>query len=306
MALLAMTSLPVLAVFPERDIKIIIPFSPGGGFDSFIRALTPVLEKNLGNDVNILPINMPGAGGKRAALETFRAKPDGYTIGVFNMPGALIPQLQGENVGYDAEKISWLATLGSDPYAYVVNARGGIDSFAQVRSQSTPVLYGATGPSSTSYIATKILNETLGIPYEIVTGYTGSSEYAIGVMRGDVTAALVSMSAARQFIKSGDLRLLAIIGKDSTDPAVLDAGTLGQPELRGLNVVRMIGGPPGMSTELKLTYEKALLAAMADPEFRLWLEQSGNDAQPSGAAETAGSIAGMTEYYKRFMHILKH
>ena len=305
LCVLASACSPASAEFPAKDIRIIIPFSPGGGFDSYIRALTPILEKHLGSDVTILPINTPGAGGRRGALETFRAKPDGYTIGVFNMPGVLIPQLQDDSVGYDLGKITWLATLGNDPYAYVVNGKGSFQSFDQIMAQKQPVLYGATGPSSTSYISTKILNETLGIPYKIVTGYTGSGEYAMGVMRGDVTAALVSMSTARPYIKSGDIRMLAMIGADSADPAVTDAKRLGKPELGKLNVVRMIGGPPDMPAQIKATYEKALLAALADPDFKKWLDQTGNDAHPAGASETAASVSGLIDFYKNFMHVMR-
>ncbi len=303
--LLAIVNPPVFAAFPERDIKVIIPFSPGGGFDSYIRAVVPLLKKHLGGKVNVLPINTPGAGGRRGALETFRAKPDGYTIGVFNMPGVLIPQLTEDSVGYDLEKLTWLATFGNDPYAFVVNKNSPLKSFAQVQAQKQPVLYGATGPSSTSYVATVIMNETLGIPYEMVTGYTGSSEYTMGVMRGDVVAALVSMSTARPYIKSGDIRALAMIGVKSTDPAIADADSLGKPELEKLNVVRMIAGPPGLPAELKAILEKAILAAMADPEFTKWLEQTGNDAQPAGADTTAASVTELIAFYKDFMQILK-
>ena len=302
---LAVTTSPVFAEFPEKDIKVIIPFSPGGGFDSYIRALVPLLEKQLGGNVNVLPINTPGAGGRRGALETFRAKPDGYTIGVFNMPGVLIPQLTEDSVGYDLEKLTWLATFGNDPYAFVVNKDSALKSFADVQAQKQPVMFGATGPSSTSYVATVIMNETLGIPYEMVTGYTGSSEYTMGVMRGDVVAALVSMSTARPYIKSGDVRSLAMIGAKSTNPTIADADSLGKPDLENLNVVRMMAGPPGLPADIKATLEKAILAAMADPEFTKWLEQTGNDAQPAGAVATANSVAGLIAYYKNFMHILK-
>ena len=173
--LLAVSTSPAFAAFPEKDIKVIIGVSPGGGFDTSMRALIPILEKYLGNDVNVLPINSAGSGGRRGALETFKAKPDGYTIGMFNMPGVLIPQLTENDVGYDLEKITWLATLGNDPYAFIVNKDSDLISFDQVLAQKSPILFGATGPSSTSYVATVIMNETLGIPYEVVTGYTGSS-----------------------------------------------------------------------------------------------------------------------------------
>lgn len=296
---------PVFAAYPEHDIKIIIPFSPGGGFDTYVRAVIPVLKKHLGGDVNILPINSGGAGGRQGALETFRARPDGYTIGVFNMPGVLIAQLTEERIRFDLEKLTWLATFGHDPYAYVVNKDSPLKSFADVQAQKQPILYGATGPSSTSYVATVVMNEMLGIPYEMVTGYTGSSEYTMGVMRGDVVAALVSMSTARPFIKSGDVRTLATIGADSEDASIADAESLGKPEIGQLNVVRMLAAPPGLPAELQATLEKAILAAMADPEFTNWLQQTGNDAQPAGADATAAAVKDLMAFYKNYLHLLK-
>ena len=58
--------------FPSRDIEIVIPYNAGGGFDSYVRALAPHMEKYLPGDINILPINVPGAGGRRGA-GSFRA-----------------------------------------------------------------------------------------------------------------------------------------------------------------------------------------------------------------------------------------
>ena len=303
--LLAVSISPTFAAFPEKDIKVIIGVSPGGGFDTYMRALIPILERYLGNDVNVLPINSAGSGGRRGALETFKAKPDGYTIGMFNMPGVLIPQLTENDVGYDLEKITWLATLGNDPYAFIVNKDSDLISFDQVLAQKSPILFGATGPSSTSYVATVIMNETLGIPYEVVTGYTGSSEYAMGVMRGDVVAALLSMATARAYIKSGDVRALAMIGMKSPDPKIADADSLGKPDLGKLNVVRMIGAPPGLPADIKAIYEKAFMAAMADPEFTKWLESTGNDAAPAGADATSATVTGLIEFYKKYINVLK-
>ena len=311
LTLVAILSLPLMvspafAAYPEHDIKVIIPFSPGGGFDTYVRAVIPVLKKHLGGEGNILPINSGGAGGRQGALETFRAKPDGYTIGVFNMPGVLIAQLtEGDKIRFDLSKLTWLATFGHDPYAYVVNKDSPLKSFADVLAQKQPILYGATGPSSTSYVATVILNEMLGIPYEMVTGYTGSSEYTMGVMRGDVVAALVSMSTARSFIKSGDVHTLALIGAPSEDGSLADSKSMGKPEVGQLNVVRMLAAPPGLPAEIKATLEKAILAAMADPEFTNWLKQTGNDAHPAGADATAAAVTELMAFYKNYLHLLK-
>jgi tripartite-type tricarboxylate transporter receptor subunit TctC len=286
--------------YPNRDIEIIIPYNAGGGFDTYVRALAPHMEKYLPNKVNILPINTPGAGGRRGASDVYRSKPDGYTLGIFNLPGVLIPQLQEENISYNLSEITWLATLSIDAYAVIVKPDSPLNNLNDVKNFGRPIVYGATGPSSTSYIATTIVNTALEIPYEIVTGYKGSSEYIVGVIRGDVDAAFANLSTVRPYHESGDVTMLALIGTESDDPAVSDAGDLGKPELGNISVIRMMGAPPGLPTDIRDTLEQAVLSALADPEFKKWLETTGNDVYPANARETTRSLADMTQFYQNF------
>ncbi|MGY8814295.1 MAG: Bug family tripartite tricarboxylate transporter substrate binding protein [Gammaproteobacteria bacterium] len=291
--------------FPNRDIEIVIPYAAGGGFDTYVRALAPHMEKYLEGDFNILPINVPGAGGRRGASEVYRANPDGYTIGIFNLPGVLLPQLQGVKVNYDLADVSWLSTLSIDAYAVIVKGDSTINSIQDFKTLGRPVVYGATGPSSTSYIATTIVSEALEIPYEVITGYKGSSEYILGVIRGDVDATFANLSTVQSYIESGDVKMVALIGDESDDPAIYDASDLGIPELGNIKVVRMVGGPPGLPDEIKKTLEQAILSALADPEFKTWLEATGNDVYPAGASATAQSVGELSAFYDKFKEFVE-
>ena len=84
------------AAFPENDIFFIVPYAPGGGFDIHVRAIAPALERALPRKVNVVPLNVPGGAGSRAANQLSRAKPDGNTIGVFNIPGMFDLQQEGK------------------------------------------------------------------------------------------------------------------------------------------------------------------------------------------------------------------
>lgn len=286
--------------FPAENIEIIIPYSPGGGFDIYVRALIPYIEKHLPNDARVLPVNAAGAGGQRGANLVYRAEPDGYTIGVFNLPGVLIPQLQANEAGYDLFKITWLATLSKDPYAIVVKKESTIASIEALKQRESPVRYGATGPSSTSYIATTLVSNALGIPYKVVTGYKGSTGYLVGVMRGEIDAAFANYSTAEPYVESGDVDVLALIGAESSMPDVPDAAALGIPEFDNVGVVRMLGAPPGLPPDVAATLERAVLDALADEGFQSWLAQTGNDAFPAGGAATTAAVARMKDFYEPY------
>ena len=292
------------AEYPAKDITIVIPFNPGGGFDSYVRALAPSLEAYFSGEINVLPKNLPGAGGRRGASDIFRARPDGYTIGVFNLPGVLIPTLQGIPTEYDLSRVTWLATLGYDSYVFAVKGDSPLTSIDDLRNLGRAITYGAPGPGSTSYVATNIVNQTLGIPYDIITGYKGSSEYLLGLIRGDFDAAMISRAGARTYLESGDIKAIAVFGTDSDDPAVADAADLGAPELGELRLVRMIGAPPDLPADVRDMLERALLAAMDDGKFTAWLDDTGNEVQPANAAETAMAVAEMTRFYDQFKSLL--
>src|ERR1700691_4113180 len=114
----AMAATAGAAGFPERDITFIIPDQVGGGFDAYVRAIAPAMERYLPNKVNVVPLNVPAGGGAKGVNQLYRARPDGYTIGILNIPGLFILQERGG--GYDLNRFTWLAGLGRDPYALAV------------------------------------------------------------------------------------------------------------------------------------------------------------------------------------------
>ena len=149
---LAVWVLPAAAAgFPERDITFIIPNQVGGGFDAYVRAIAPVMEKYLPNKVNVLPLNVPAGGGAKGVNQLYRARPDGYTIGIMNIPGLFILQERGG--GYDLNKFTWLAGLGKDPYALAVPWNSPIKTVAdlQALSKTRPVKFTTNGPEGTAY-----------------------------------------------------------------------------------------------------------------------------------------------------------
>ena len=113
------------AAFPTKPINFIIPYAPGGGFDVYVRLIGPVMEKYLPNKVSIVPVNIAAGGGSRGVAQLYRSKPDGYTIGILNIPGMFILQQQQGTGAYDLSKFSWIGTMGEGE-RYAISVGGEI------------------------------------------------------------------------------------------------------------------------------------------------------------------------------------
>ena len=109
--------------FPFKPIRFIIPYAPGGGFDVYVRMIAPVMEQFLPKKVSIIPLNVSGGGGARGVIQLYRARPDGYTLGIFNIPGVFIlQQQQGGESAYDLAKFTWIGAMGEGEH-YVLGGR---------------------------------------------------------------------------------------------------------------------------------------------------------------------------------------
>src|SRR6476659_11181738 len=100
-SLMPCAAFPAANLFPAKNIQFIIPYAAGGGFDSYVRFISPVMEQHLANRVSIVPINITAGSGARGISQLYRSKPDGYTIGIFDVPGMFIQQAVQGNSAYD-------------------------------------------------------------------------------------------------------------------------------------------------------------------------------------------------------------
>jgi tripartite-type tricarboxylate transporter receptor subunit TctC len=263
------------AEYPEKNIDFIIPFGPGGGFDRTVRLIAPSIEKALPNKVEVLPKNVPGAGGRKGMSIVYRAKPDGYMMTIANMPGAAMPGVLGEKVEYDLPKFTWIARIASEEYMIGVPAKSNIKSIEDLRKLGRPVKFPNTGFGSTGYAATAILGEVLKFPINHLTGYKGTNAYIVGTIRGDADAAVAPVSTFRKFVQSGDIRPLVTMEAKSSMPGVPTIAELGHPELTGLAVERFVLAPPGLPANVAKTLSEAFSKAVEDPAYKAATTKSG-------------------------------
>ena len=291
---------------PAETISIVIPYRAGGGFDRSVRLFAPFFERrlgeHLGGPVRILPDNSPGAGGRLGATKVYRASPDGATLGIFNLPGFVLPEVLGEAVDYDLRELSWIGRLESEDYLLLVAGASAMRGLEDLR-QAERLTFLSTGYGSTVLAASQIVADQLRLEGEapvFLTGYTGTADTLVGLIRGDGNVALAPVSSARAYVESGDLRALAVTGGARPLADVPTFAELGYAELTPLNVQRSLAGPPAMDAARLASLRAAFLEAVADPEFLALALSADLTVDPSDGAAVEAEIEASFSYYERF------
>jgi tripartite-type tricarboxylate transporter receptor subunit TctC len=294
------------ADFPAKDITFIIPYASGGGFDGYVRAVIPAMHNHLPNPVEVIPDNVDGAGGAKAANQLFRARPDGYTISVVNIPGSLILQQQNSGIGFELDQLSWICNMGSDSYGLLVSADSPLKSIEDLRAlgRQRPVKFTSTGPASTAYSATRIACHLLDIPSVIIAGYRGTNDYVVAAMRGDGDAAICSLAALAQFSKSKLVRVLASFETHSSIEGAEDATSLRQPELAQILQLRPVAGPPKLPPELRTVLADAVIGAMREPKVVAWAAANNANLETMGPEATLEALHQQAQFVEKWKSVL--
>jgi tripartite-type tricarboxylate transporter receptor subunit TctC len=290
--------------FPQENISIVIPYGPGGGFDTTVRVFAPYFAAQLGEDVNVLPQNMPGTGGRRGTASIFRSEPDGYTIGILNLPGLVLPSILGEKVDYELKQMSWIGRIESQDYVLLVQESSDIKSIEDLQAVDK-ITFVSIGYGTTVLAAIQIAAEQLGLmdkDLKFLTGYSGTNDQLVALVRGDGNATISPISTAVQYVRSGNLRPLVVTGnnRNSNFPDTPTFSELGYPGLTDLNVQRSLAGPPEMDPNVLSKLRDAFLRVMEDPEFLAAAALAAMDIAPLNGELAAAEIDANFRYYEKF------
>ena len=260
--------------YPNKPIRLIVPYTAGGVTDLFGRAFGESISKRLGQPVIVE--NKTGANGTLGAVQMLNADPAGYSltmipIGVFRMPHITGAQ-------YDPIKdLTYLGSLVGFNYYIAVNATSPWKSIADLvdhsKRQQGSISYGTPGAYSSQHIAMAQLGDLAKVDWTHIP-FKGDAD-AIAALLGNHIQAVVSASTILPYVASGRMRVLASLG-DKRTPDLPQVPTL--KEL-GYAVVHTspvgFAGPKGMDPAVVKKLDAAITATNQDPEFQAAIKKIG-------------------------------
>jgi|LakMenEpi03Aug12_release.lakeMendotaPanAssembly.Ray.scaffolds.fasta_scaffold268320_2 tripartite-type tricarboxylate transporter receptor subunit TctC len=200
--------------FPDRPVKIVVPFAPGGPTDLLARALGKYLQADVGQP--FLVENRAGAGGIVGSTYVAKAKPDGYTLLLVANGHAILPSTTA-NLPFDPQKdFMGIGTIGVAPYVLVARPELGVktvdDLRASARKRDKPMFYGTPGSGTANHLAVQMLADNFGIPFEQVS-FNGAAPATQALLGGQVDFIVNNLTSSMSFIKSGQLVAVGLTGK---------------------------------------------------------------------------------------------
>jgi tripartite-type tricarboxylate transporter receptor subunit TctC len=272
------------APYPNKPVKLIVGFAPGGSTDIVARIVAQRLGERLGQTVVVE--NKAGAGGTIGADITAKSAPDGYTLTLGTTSTHAIAAGAYSKLPYDPlADFTQISLVAVTPYLLVVNPQVNANNLAEfvalTKSQPGKLNYGSAGNGTATHLAMEMLKDAAGIDLLHVP-YKANSQTDLAVLSGEVQAVFGSMPALLQNAKANKVRPLAV-GTAARSPALPDVPTVTEQGYPGFEAALWLGimGPANMPKPIVDRLHKELAAIVATPEFKAAMDANG--AEPLGS-----------------------
>lgn len=250
--------------FPNRQIRIVVPYSPGGGADTTARLLAPKLQEALGESVVI--DNRPGAGGIIGDDAVAKAAPDGHTLLIGAFAHAVNPSLQPKMPFRTPDDFAPISLLVTVPELLVITpshpAKTVMELVAMAKAQPGKLLYASSGNGSAQHLAAELFRLRAGIDIGHVP-YKGGGLAVADVAAGHVPFYFGNMSAALPQARAGRVRALAVTSAERS-PAAPDVPTIAEAGIQGCEIsewnglLAPAGTPPAVVGRLHVEVTKIM------------------------------------------------
>jgi len=290
--------------YPQRPIRILVGFQPGGGSDVLGRLLSVDLSKRLGQTVIIE--NRSGAGGTIALDVAAKSPPDGYTLAMVS-GSQLTNAALFTKVSYDVETVfSPIAQLTSEPYIILakpaLSAHTMPELIALARTKPNELTCGSSGTGSFAHLGIELLNSMAGIQLTHVP-YKGSGQALIDLLGGQIDLTYASAISATPHIKSGAARALAVTTRNRS-PLFPDIPTIAESGVPGYEVSSWYAlvAPKGTAAAIVERLHTEIAAILASPEAIATLARNGAQPAVGTPAELQTKMHDEIERWRRVVN----
>ncbi len=281
----ALASLPSFAEWPDKPVRIVVTFPPGGSSDVLARLLAEQLGKRLGQSVFI--DNRPGGGGTIGGSLVAAAAADGYTFMLSNTTPIALGPFALEKQPYDpVGAFTHVAYLGAAPLVIMASKPSGIESYAEFEAMARKdgaINFGSGGPGSIGHVHGELLKKLTGINMVHIP-YRGGAPMTTDLIANTIPLGIDVITSYVQFFKTGQLVPLAVTGKQRS-PLMPDVPTiveLGQPKLVLENFFGL-SAPARLPSDIIARVHAACNEVLVLPEIQKKLADLGIVAKPESA-----------------------
>jgi len=299
---------PASAAWPERPVRIVVPYGPGAMGDLLVRVMADDLRRSLGQPVIVE--NKAGAGGNIGAAVVAQAPPDGYTLLVGATNNFVINQFLYKQMGFDPIKAFAPITVIADvPSVIFVNAAVPAKTFAELvayaKANPGKVNFGSPGAGTTPHLTMESINRARRLAMTHVP-YKGAGQAMTALLGNEVQVYLVGAGVGMPYLKADKVHALAISG-NARLPMLPDVPTFGEAgitmDVRTGNwwgVAAPAGTPPAVLSRLN----EAFRAALAAPAVRKRMAELGVIAVGNAPRDMANQLVEESQSWGRAIHDL--
>lgn len=273
--------------YPSHQIKLIVPFAPGGGTDLHARALQKMVAKYMGQ--SLLVLNKPGGGANIGLTQVASSDPDGYTWG-FSIPEIIFHSVYGTSKYHYLTALDPVAQISSLPLLLVVNADSAWYSVDDVvryaKEQNKVIKFASNGIGSVSHVFGEVFVRSIGAE-GVQVPFRGGSEKVTMLLGNHVDMIYASPTAVKEYVKAGRLRVLASTGsKRLAEPLFADVPTFKELGMDiEFNNWYGICTPKPLPLDVKAKIASDLKKMILDPEFKAAVETLGTQLDYLGPEE---------------------
>jgi tripartite-type tricarboxylate transporter receptor subunit TctC len=303
----SVSALPVndaFAAYPEKTIRIVVPFAPGGGTDVIARTLAQEMAKDLG--ATIIIENKPGAGTIIGTQTVATSDPDGYTLLMGTFANAVNPSLNAK-LPYDPHKdFAAVALIARSFNIVVVNPASPIKSIADLiaaaKSDPDKLSYGTYGTGTSAHLAGELFKNMAKVNLTTVP-YKGAAPAITDLLGGQIQVMFTTVASAASLIAAGQLRALAVTSAERS-PAFPELPTVAEAGVPGYAAESWYGlyAPARTPADIIDRLNKSAAKAVQSEAFKRLGSNEGLVMVASPPAELDRYVRGEEERWRKVIH----